>query len=170
MRTTIDSLLSWFRTLPASRRTLLILIAFCMGGLAVSWISRPTISTGRGGFPGTSSFTPIPRENQLDAELKAQWERIKQSRKAVNPATTAVGDNAIGPDIGELGYATPMIAHAAELAVSTKEFTHFPSTPEEILEPHHGYSAKPRMGGQPAARTLTPARSLPPSVFPPAGA
>src|ERR1700704_5633875 len=109
MRTTIDSLLSWFRTLPASRRTLLILIAFCMGGLALSWISRPTNWAGQRGFLETPPFAPIPQEIQPDAELKAQWERIKQSRKAVNPATSAVGGNAIGPDADELGYATPMI-------------------------------------------------------------
>src|SRR5258708_30261576 len=107
MRTTIDSLLSWFRTLPASRRTLLILIAFCMGGLALSWIARPTISTARGGFPGTSSFTPIPPRNQPDAELKAQWERIKQARKALNPATTAVGCHANCLDTSDLTYPTP---------------------------------------------------------------
>src|SRR6266436_2425544 len=114
MRTTIDSLLSWFRTLPASRRTLLILIAFCMGGLALSWISRPTNWAGKRGFPETPPFAHSARENQPDAELKAQWERIKQSRTAMNPVTSAVGGNAIGPDTDESGYATSMIAHAAE--------------------------------------------------------
>src|SRR5258708_3396587 len=139
MRPTIASLLSWFRSLPASRRTLLILIALCTGGLALSWIARPTIPTGRGGFPGTS-FTPIPPGNQRDAELKAQWERIKQSRKTASPAPMPVGSEAIGPATDESSYATPMIAHAAELAVATKEFAHSRSTLEEILERHHGRS------------------------------
>ncbi len=83
----------------------------------------------------------------------------------MNPATTAVGDNAIGPDTGELGYATPMIAHAAELAVATKEFAHSRSTLEEILERHHGYAAKLRMVGQPAASTLTATLRVPSSEF-----
>jgi hypothetical protein len=165
MRTTIDSLLSWFRTLPASRRTLLILIAFCMGGLALSWISRPTNWAGQRGFLETPPFAPILRENQPDAELKAQWERIKESRKAASAGPMAVGGEALGVAIDESGYATPMIAHAAELAVATKEFAHSRSTLEEILERHHGYAAKLRMVGQPAASTLTATLRVPSSEF-----
>jgi len=79
--------------------------------------------------------------------------------------TSAVGGNAIGPDTDESGYATPMIAHAAELAVATKEFAHSRSTLEEILERHHGYAAKLRMVGQPAASTLTATLRVPSSEF-----
>src|SRR5882762_644670 len=165
MRTTIDSLLSWFRTLPASRRTLLILIAFCMGGLALSCISRPTNWAGQRGFPETPPFAHIARENQPDAELKAQWERIKQSRKAASAGPVAVGGEALGLVTDESGYATPMIAHAAELAVATKEFAHSRSALEEILERHHGYAAKLRMVGQPAASTLTATIRVPSSEF-----
>src|SRR5260370_31070899 len=110
MRTTIPSLLSWFRTLPASRRTLLLLFSLCAGCLVASWITRPAAYIGQRGIRETPSFAPIPPGTQPDAELKAQWERIKQSRTAVNPATSAVGGNAIGPETDEFGYATPMIA------------------------------------------------------------
>jgi len=58
-----------------------------------------------------------------------------------------------------------MIAHAAELAVATKEFAHSRSTLEEILERHHGYAAKLRMVGQPAASTLTATIRVPSSEF-----
>jgi len=58
-----------------------------------------------------------------------------------------------------------MIAHAAELAVATKEFAHSRSTLEEILERHHGYAAKLRMVGQPAASTLTATLRVPSSEF-----
>jgi Domain of unknown function (DUF4349) len=165
MRTIITSLLSWFRTLPASRRTLLILCALCTAGLALSWITRPTIRTGQRAFQEmpSSGFTPLG--NQPDAELKAQWERIKQSRKTASPAPSAVGGEAIGPVTDELGYATPMIAHAAELAVATKEFAHSRATLEEILERHHGYAAKLRMVGQPASSTLTATLRVPSSEF-----
>jgi len=165
MRTTIDSLLSWFRTLPASRRTLLVLIAFCMGGLALSWISRPTNWAGQRGIRETPSFAPIPPGTQPDAELKAQWERIKQSRKAASAGPVAVGGEALGLATDESGDATPMIAHAAELAVATKEFAHSRSALEEILERHHGYAAKLRMVGQPAASTLTATIRVPSSEF-----
>ena len=165
MRTTITSLLSWFRGLSASRRTIFALFALCTGWLAVSWIARPAIDIGHKALPVTSSFAPIPPGNQPDAELKAQWERIKQERKTASPAPSAVGGEAIGPVTDELGYATPMIAHAAELAVTTKEFAHSRSTLEEILERHHGYAAKLRMVGQPASSMLTATLRVPSSEF-----
>ena len=165
MRTMIASLLSRFRTLPASRRTLLILFALCTGGLALSWFARPTYRIGQRGFPETSSFVPIPPGNQPDAELKAQWERIKQSHKTMNPAPPPAEREAIGAVTDESGYATPMIAHAAELAVATKEFAHSRAALEEILERHHGYAAKLRMVGQPSASMLTATLRVPSTEF-----
>lgn len=165
MRTTIASLLSWFRSLPAARRTLLILVALCTGGLALSWIVRPTNHIGQRGMPGGSFVPTIPPGNQADTELKAQWERIKQSRKTGSPAAMPVGGEAVGPVRDEVGYETPMVAHAAELAVATKDFAHSRATLEEILERHHGYAAKLRMVGQPAASSLTATLRVPSSEF-----
>jgi hypothetical protein len=165
MRTTITCLLSWFRGLSASRRTLLVLFALCTGWLAVSWIVRPIFDVGHRAPAVTSSFVHIPPGNQPDAELKEQWERIKQERKTASPAPSAVGGEAIGPVTDELGYGTPLIAHAAELAVATKEFAHSRATLEEILERHHGYAAKLRMVGQPASSMLTATLRVPSSEF-----
>jgi uncharacterized protein DUF4349 len=165
MSTTIASLQSWFRTLPTSRRTILILFALCTGGLVLSWFARPTNRIGQRGFPETSSFVPLPSGNQPDAALKAQWEGVKQSRKTMSPAALPAEREAAGPVTDESGYATPMIAHAAELAVATKEFAHSRSTLEEILERHHGYAAKLRMVGQPASSTLTATLRVPSSEF-----
>jgi hypothetical protein len=167
MRTAITFLLSWFRTLPASRRTLLLLFSLCAGCLVVSWITRPAPSIGKRGFQATPSFDPLPSRTQPDAELKAQWERVKQSHKTMSPPALPAEREAIGPVPvrDESGYGTPMIAHAAELAVATKDFTHSRSTLEEILERHHGYAAKLRMVGQPAASTLTATLRVPSSEF-----
>jgi len=165
MRTTIASLLHWFRALPTSRRTILILFALGTGGLVLSWFARPTNQIGQRGFPETSSFVPIRSGSQPDAELKSQWERIKQAHKTISPAALPAEREAIGPVTDESGYATPMIAHAAELAVATKEFAHSRSTLEEILERHHGYAAKLRMVGQPAASMLTATLRVPSSEF-----
>jgi hypothetical protein len=120
---------------------------------------------GQRGFQETPSFAPIPAVAQPDAELKAQWERIKQSRKTAGAGPMAVGGEALGLATDESGYATPMIAHAAELAIATKEFAHSRSTLEEILERHHGYAAKLRMVGQPAASTLIATLRVPSSEF-----
>ena len=165
MRTTIASLLSRFRALPASRRTLLLLFSLCAGCLVVSWIMRPAARIGQRGFQATSSFAPIPPRAQPDVELKAQWERVKQSHKRMGPAALPAEREAIGPVADESGYATPMIAHAAELAVATKEFAHSRSNLEEILERHHGYAAKLRMDGQPTASTLTATLRVPSTEF-----
>jgi hypothetical protein len=165
MRTTFTSPLNWFRTLPASRRTLLLIIALCMGGLALSWISRPTTRIGQRGFPETSFYTNLPPGSQPDSELKEQWERIKQSRKTATPAPMAAGGAAPGLATDDSGYVIPMIAHAAELAVATKEFAHSRATLEEILERHHGYAARLRMVGQPASSILTATLRVPSSEF-----
>jgi Domain of unknown function (DUF4349) len=165
MKTTFASLLNWFRSLPTSRRTVLILFVLCAGGLALTWITRPTGHTGFRGVPDGSSFASAPRGDQPDGELKAQWEQIEQARKAPGSAPLAVGGGAIGLATDESGYASPLIAHAAELAVATKEFAQSRSTLEEILERHHGYAAKLRMVGQPNASTLVATLRVPSSEF-----
>src|ERR1700676_1460001 len=83
----------------------------------------------------------------------------------MSPAPLSVGGEAIGPVTDKSGYATPMIAHAAELSVATKEFANSRATLEEILERHHGYAAKLRMVGLPASSTLTATLRIPSSEF-----
>lgn len=165
MKNPIASLLVWFRSLPASRRTLLILLALCAGGLTLSWMERPTIRIGQRPLPDTSSLAPVPPVNQPDAELKAQWERIKQAEKTSRSAPVDSSGESMGGAIGESPYATPMIAHAAELTVSTKEFAHSRSTLEEILDRHHGYAAKLRMVGQTDSSSLIATLRVPSSEF-----
>jgi hypothetical protein len=123
---------------------------------------------GRGGpkdFPGRSAAVAVPPGIQPDAELKAQWERIKQAQKMAVPAPSLAEREVITPMTDGPGYTTPMIAHAAELAVSTKEFGRSRANLEEILERHHGYAAKLRMVGQPAASSLTATLRVPSSEF-----
>jgi len=72
MKTPFDSLLPWFRTLRASRRTLLFILAICTGGLALSWFAKPMVRTGQKEFTGTSTLVRVPPGSQPDAELKSQ--------------------------------------------------------------------------------------------------
>jgi len=165
MKTTITFLRDWFRALPPSRRTFLLLAACCAAGLTFSWLARPTVWTGQKVFPGTSSLVHVPPGTQPDADLKAQWERIKEAQKTAIPSPAFAEREAITATNDESAYPTPMIVHAAELAVATKEFAHSRSTLEEILERHHGYAAKLRMLGQPAASSLTATLRVPSSEF-----
>ena len=165
MRTILTSQLNWFRTLPASRRTLLLLITLCMVVLGLSWITRSTVPPGQGVVQQWTSLTPIPPGSQRDSELKTQWERMKQAHKTVSAVPLPAEREAIGGVTDESGYAMPMIAHAAELAVATKEFAHSRATLEEILERHHGYAAKLRMVGQPTSSVLTATLRVPSTEF-----
>jgi hypothetical protein len=59
----------------------------------------------------------------------------------------------------------PLIAHAADLAVATKDFARSRNSMEEILDRHDGYAAKLRMAGQPTASSLTATLRIPSSEF-----
>lgn len=165
MNTTIASLFARYHRLPAARRTLLLLFVLCTGVLALSWLGRPLGRLGQRDFPGHSALVAVPPGIQTDADLKAQWERIKQAQKTTIPATPLAEREVVTPSTDGLGYTTPMIAHAAELAVSTKEFGRSRANLEEILERHHGYAAKLRMVGQPTVSSLTATLRVPSSEF-----
>jgi hypothetical protein len=165
MNTTIASLLARYHALPAARRTLLLLFVLCTGVLALSWLGRPAVRIGQRDIPGHSAFVAVPPGIQPDAELKTQWERIKQAPKTAIPGPALAEREVITPMTDGPGDTGPMIARAAELAVSTKEFAHSRASLEEILERHHGYAAKLRMVGQPAASTLTATLRIPSSEF-----
>jgi hypothetical protein len=90
---------------------------------------------------------------------------MKQAQKTAIPAPSLAEREVITPMTDGPGDTGPMIAHAAELGVSTKEFGRARTNLEEILERHHGYAAKLRMVGQPAASSLTATLRVPSSEF-----
>ncbi len=165
MNITISSLLTRYRMLPPARRTLLLVFVLCTGVLALAWLARPVGRTGQRDFPGHSALVAVPPGIPPDADLKAQWERIKQAQKKAVPAPSLAEQEVITPLTDGPGDTGPMIAHAAELAVSTKEFAQSRANLEEILERHHAYAAKLRMVGQPAASSLTATLRVPSSEF-----
>ena len=165
MDTTIASLLARYRALPPVRRTLLLLFVICTGVLALSWFGRPLGKTSQGDYPGHSALVRVPPGMPPDADLKAQWERIKQAQKTASPGPAFAEREAMNPMTDGPGDTGPMIAHAAELGVATKEFGRARTNLEEILERHHGYAAKLRMVGQPGASSLTATLRVPSSEF-----
>lgn len=158
------SVVSWFRQLSSTRQTLLIIFGLCSGLLFLSWVSllptHPIIS------PSTAIHSPNPasKNQEMEAELKTQWGRIRENSRVPPMASSSPGAMpSPGGDIG--GFETPLIAHAADLEVTTKEFAKSRSSLEEILERHHGYAAKLRMVGQPAGSLLTATLRVPSSEF-----
>ena len=148
MRSALPSLLARFRGLSSGRRTMLGLLALCTGCLLVSWIAGPV------GRPGARPLTVgppavgFPLDSRPETDLKAQWQQMKEFPKVMSPNEVPSATGGLGPVGDSSEYSTPMIAHAAELAVATKEFARSRSTLEEILERHHGYLAKLRMVGR----------------------
>jgi hypothetical protein len=163
MRSALLSLLAKFRGLSSGRRTLLGLFAWCSGCLLVLWITGPRIQ------PGSPLLTARRSAEGLDsrpeADLKAQWQRMKEFPKVMTPDVALSARGSLAPVVDSSEYVTPMIAHAAELAVATKEFARSRSTLGEILERHHGYAAKLRMVGQPTGGLLTATLRVPASEF-----
>jgi hypothetical protein len=165
MRSMLLSLVSRFRGLSSRRRTMLGLLALCASGLLVSWISGPTERPGAKFLTVGPSAVGFPVDPRVEAELKAQWQRMKESSKVMS---TDAAPSARG-NLGRVGdsseYVPPMIAHAAELAVATKEFARARNALEEILDRHHGYAAKLRMVGQPSGGLLTASLRVPATEF-----
>jgi len=141
------------------------LLALCTGCLLVSWIAGPV------GRPGARPLTVgppavgFPLDSRPETDLKAQWQQMKEFPKVMSPNEVPSATGGLGPVGDSSEYSTPMIAHAAELAVATKEFARSRSTLEEILERHHGYLAKLRMVGQPTGGLLTATVRIPASEF-----
>jgi hypothetical protein len=165
MRSAMLLLLAKFRGLSSTRRTLLGLFVLCTGCLLVSWIAGPRIEPSSRSAPAGSSAVGLPFDSRPDADLKAEWQRMKEFPKVVTPDVSPSAGGSLRPSGDSSEYVTPMIAHAAELAVATKEFARSRSTLEEILERHHGYAAKLRMVGQPTGGLLTATLRVPASEF-----
>src|SRR5579863_8184497 len=164
MRSALLFLLAKFRGLSSGRRTMLGLFAFCTGCLLVSWIAGPRIPNARPPMIGPSAVV-LPVDSGPGGDLKAEWQRMKEAPKVIAPFAVPPASGGVGPVGDSSEYVTPMIAHAAELSVATKEFTRSRGTLEEILERHHGYVARLRMVGQPTGSLLTATVRVPASEF-----
>jgi hypothetical protein len=164
MRNVMFLMLTRFRGLSSRRRTMLGLLALFSGALLLSWFAGPTGRPAKTLTSRTAS-SESAETARIDAELKGQWQRMKELPKLMpldaSPSARA-NMEAIG---GSMDYRSPAIAHAAELAVATKEFARSRSTLEEILERHHGYAARLRMVGQPSGGLLTASLRVPATEF-----
>jgi len=162
MRTFFSSVFRWFQKQSSTRQSLLVILALFSGLLLLSWAGRvrePLPAKA----PSLAAYSSSGSQRQaLDAERRLQWERIKDAPREME----AMAPSAFGgaPPVGE-ERATPLVAHAADLAVTTKEFARSRSSMEQILDRHHGYAAKLRMVGQPAASLLTATLRIPCSEF-----
>jgi paraquat-inducible protein B len=104
-------------------------------------------------WPSESSVSPDSvvdnqiQKNLREAQRESAVSRVELGGRLNAPAATA--------------YATPLIAHTAELAVATHEFAKSRASLEEILERHRGYAARLRMAGRPSGSALSATLRVP---------
>jgi Domain of unknown function (DUF4349) len=165
MKITFPSLFEGFQRLTATKKTVLTLFGLVSILLLISWISRAPLPPNA--RPRISAQAPAhaPDDEEIQAELKKQWQTIKSAPGEANLVPMPASSGAVDWAGSSIQPNPPMIAHAAELAVATKEFTKSRAKLEEILERHHSYAAKLRMVGQPAGSELTATLRVPSSEF-----
>jgi hypothetical protein len=164
MKSIIESLSGTVRGLSPKRQRVLLFFALSVGLLVIGrFVQRPLPAPLRPGerFHGNAAS----QQAAPDADLKAEWQRVKESATRSTAAPSAIAGANKSSLAEESSYGGPLIAHAGELCVTTKDFSHSRSTLEEILERHHGYASKLRMTGQPSGSTLTATLRVPSSEF-----
>ena len=157
-------LIGRFRRLSPLRRGLLVVLALSFGLLILVRAAKRASEADTG-----SSQSAISKKDHApsapDVDLKAEWQRMNESSRMVAPRGVAVPGASSAGVVDGMGYEGPLISQAAELAVTTKEFTRSRTNLEEILERHHGYASKLRMVGQPSGSTLTATLRIPSTEF-----
>jgi hypothetical protein len=160
MSRTDSSPFAGFRRLSPAGRGVLFVLVLAFGVFLLSRAARQ---------PFHSEITTLPKaapsSNSPDTDLKAEWQRLKESSRITPPTPAPIAGSASAGAVDGFGYGSPLVSHAAELAVATKEFSRSRSNLEEILERHHGYASKLRMVGQPSGSTLTATFRVPSSEF-----
>src|ERR1700681_3908842 len=155
MRNAIVALVLKFRALPKMQRGLLLGLAavlcfLLLGQEGRAPLKRPSLPAGElqqtENFPGTPAMSP----DSLGDDEKQKDLREAQRESAVS--RVELGSRLAS---AAMPYATPLMAHTAELAVATHEFAKSRTSLEEILERHRGYAAKLRMAGRRTGSVLS---------------
>jgi hypothetical protein len=165
MKITFPSLFEGFQRLTATKKSVLTLLGLFSILLLISWISRAPLQPNIRPRISTQAPARPPGTEKIQEELKEQWQAVKSAPRVANLVPMPASSGAVDWAGSSIQPNPPMIAHAAELAVATKEFTKSRAKLEDILERHHSYAAKLRMVGQPAGSELTATLRVPSSEF-----
>src|SRR5258708_28535797 len=159
MRNAIVTLVLKFRALSKIQRGLLLMVSavlcFLLLGQAGQHLKRSSLPIAElqqtenwSGAPSMSPDSLVDDEKQKDLQEAQRESAI--SRMDGNRLASAA-----------MPYATPLMAHTAELAVATHEFAKSRTSLEEILERHRGYAAKVRMAGRRSGSVLSATLRVP---------
>jgi hypothetical protein len=161
MRDMLIMLLTKYRAMSKLRRGLLLALGALLGMVFLGQANRTMMPTGR------PSETKLQPESDWPAEPPASTgslddEKQKVLRELQNESAASrvdLGGRLNAP--AATAYATPLIAHSAELTVATHEFAKSRTSLEEILERHRGYAARLRMAGRRSGSVLSATLRVP---------
>ena len=163
MKNPILPLAEKWRGWSKMQRGMVVVLAVGFGLVFVG--SRPRTKTGPrdkavSAYPSTSYQAEYP----LAAEFETAGVIDENERKQLQAAAAKTREE-LQKDLdrleGRRDSLEPLIAHTAELALATKEFSKSRTTLEEILERHRAYAAKLRMVGQKSGSVLNATLRVP---------
>src|SRR6266404_4263513 len=160
MRNAIVTLVLKFRALSKMRRGLLLVVAAVLCFLFLGQAGGPhlrRIGPPIAEFQQTENWPSAP---SASPDSLVDDEKQKDLREAQREsAISRMDGNRLAS--AAMPYATPLMAHTAELAVATHEFAKSRTSLEEILERHRGYAAKLRMAGRRSGSVLSATLRVP---------
>ena len=152
MTSRLASLYSQFRSLSIGRKALWSTSVLI--GLSVLALSQFPQKATKGHGPAHAQFHASQSESQTPAPSIDFASNARITKMALPPGSS----QAISPtDAGGIpgASASPRIEHSAEIALATREFSRSRSSLEDIIDRHHGYTARLRMLGEPTGSSLS---------------
>lgn len=163
MRNKLIVLVTKYRAMSKGRRGLSLALGALLCMVLVGQVNRTMTS------PGPHSETKLQSESdrpaappQSSTDSLTDDEKQKVLQEVRNePAASRIDLAGRLNGAPSTAYATPLIAHTAELAVATHEFAKSRASLEEILERHRGYAARLRMAGRRSGSVLSATLRVP---------
>ena|SRR5438309_467718 len=164
MRNALRLLLTKFRAMSRVRRSLVLASAGVVCFVVLAQFGRLSPP------PGSKTVTEFTRDPQhaetgtsaLQADEGFSTDTDKFMDLPEPMSAPLASRTADGKQVtAALPFATPLIAHTAQLALATKEFAQSRASLEEILERHRGYAARLRMVGRRSGSVLSATLRVP---------
>jgi paraquat-inducible protein B len=161
MRNAIVVLVLKFRALSKMQRGLLLVVAGVLCFLLLGHAGRTRLKQSNAPVAEFQQTENWPDEPSVSPDSLVDNEKQKNLWEAQREAAVSRVDLGNRLASAAMPYATPLMAHTAELAVATREFAKSRTSLEEILERHRGYAAKLRMAGRRSGSVLSATLRVP---------
>lgn len=162
MRNRLVVLVTKYRAMSKGRRGVLLVLAALLFMAFLGQVNRTMMPSGPHSETKTQPQPDWPAEPQASTDALVDDEKQKVLQEMQNePAASRMDLAGRLNGAPSTAYATPLIAHTAELAVATHEFAKSRTSLEEILERHRGYAARLRMAGRRSGSVLSATLRVP---------